>query len=216
MTSSMSVYHCDVCDQEGIGASLPNGWWSYPPGWFVMETERTSAAVCSEKCALAWDAKDAPTPVLDIKVADIGGALVAGLFAGAALRGSMDLIGNALAKMPCRRCGRTLPEHAKEPDEKCAGFEGKKFDPATFYVYGERVRATHDIHYTVSRDDPSGWVQVAEYTSFGFTIRKGTLGTIVQATVRGAVVRWDKSQHDLDTTLRSIEKAKEESDAPPA
>jgi len=118
-------FSCDECDQQGEGVAIGvTGWFGYPAGWLLKD----DVAVCSEKCALAYDARH--KPVLDTKVADVGGALLAGFFAGAAAKKGMDLIGGAIAKMPCTRCGRTLLEHGKEPDDKCAGFEGRKlFDP---------------------------------------------------------------------------------------
>lgn len=46
---------CDACGKIAEGGRVPNGWWRYPDGWFVMESDETSGLVCSEACAQKFD-----------------------------------------------------------------------------------------------------------------------------------------------------------------
>lgn len=41
---------CDGCGGVGRGARTPDGWYVYPPGWFVFESEEGSACACSLAC----------------------------------------------------------------------------------------------------------------------------------------------------------------------
>lgn len=201
-------YACHQCDREDVGVTIgATGWWSYPAGWFIKGDD----VVCSEACAVAFDGpKTAEQVLVDEKVADIGSAAVAGFFAGLAARSVGNLITEAAMKVTCMRCGRPFIDHAKKPDDKCAGFEAPTWPSPLWLQTGTRVRAAHDLHFMASRDELSGWVQVAGPTGYGFTIGKGTLGKIVSANSRSVVVRWDKSMHDLETTISSVEKFKEE------
>jgi len=42
---------CDICGATGTCRQL-HGWWSYPAGWYVLETDEDSMVACSEACVL--------------------------------------------------------------------------------------------------------------------------------------------------------------------
>ena len=111
-------FDCDACGLEGSGTVLRGAWWSYPPGWFLLEPDR--ALVCSAKCAVVWEAAH-PEPA-GVEKKESGGALLAGLMAGAvmgaALRESMSVV-NKIGKTPCARCGRVLLEHTEAAKDQC-------------------------------------------------------------------------------------------------
>lgn len=86
-----------------------------------------------------------PDVLLDAKVADVGGALLAGFFTGMAARSIGNLVTEAAMKVTCTRCGRPFIDHPKGGDEKCVKFEAPTFKSPEDHVEPTRRTETEGL-----------------------------------------------------------------------